>query len=274
MRRSLPLLLVPFLLAPALLLHGCGGRTAPSGVATGVAADRGVAKVTVAWPDRPVAGRVVPLASNSIVVQIKDASGTVKAHTTLARPATTWTSPQLTAGDYTLVATAYPTTSGTGTAEAAGTGTVTIIAKTTVALGDVALVLSGAAKTALASGATHAQLAQIGFARPAKPVRPKALTGPTNLVANGFEDGTVKIAWDRNGNSQGATFEIFGSADGLDYAMVATTTRASLVLEGYAPGAACWFKVRATRSGLTSPLSNAAPVYAPGAPSAVRLRVA
>ena len=133
MGRSL-LGLLSALVVVLLVVVGCGGRIGGASGAGGPSAssaDRGRASVHVAWPV-PVPGRVVPLAAQSIVVQLEDATGAVQARFTIVHPATSGTSPSVKAGTYALVATAYPTAAGTGTADATGTGSVTIVANATV----------------------------------------------------------------------------------------------------------------------------------------------
>ena len=141
------------------------------------------------------------------------------------------------------------------------------------ALGTAGGILGAVAKVALSSGASDADLRLIGLARPAKPVRSFALAGPTGLLATGMSDFRTKLAWDRNGLAQGTTFEIFASATGLDadYAIVATTTRASFTMDAPPANAAAWYKIRAARGGLTSPFSNVATVSAPSASGGLRV---
>ena len=142
---------------------------------------------------------------------------------------------------------------------------------------DAALAAAGATlstltKVALASSATAAQLSLIGMARPARPVRPTAIPAPTGLVATPALPSRTVLSWGRNA-PYGATFEVFGSSDGLDYGFLGTTTKARLELDA-APGVPAWFKVRAVRAGLASPFSNEASVYAPGLPARPELKVA
>ena len=118
MRKSFPILaLLP-------LLAGCGGggssssSPAPSG--------QGRASVTVAWPAR---GRFVPLAANSVVVEL-DLNG-VKTRKTLARSGDgaslgTASFTNLRYGAYAVIVKAYPTDDGSGVAQASGLGAMTV----------------------------------------------------------------------------------------------------------------------------------------------------
>lgn len=132
--------------------------------------------------------------------------------------------------------------------------------------------LATAAKVALASPANAGQLSRIGLARPAKPVRPTSIPAPTNLVATPVMPARTRLDWSRNA-PYGATFEVFGSTDGLAYEFIGTTTKSRLDLES-APGMAAWYKVRAVRGGLASPFSGEASVYAPGFAARPELKVA
>src|SRR5258706_8796866 len=77
--------------------------------------------ITIRWPDR---SRLIPLASNSIVVALKRGAQTL-ASQTLPRPAngntTTADFNGIKTGSLTLVATAYPNADGTGVGQAMGT---------------------------------------------------------------------------------------------------------------------------------------------------------
>ncbi|MBB6051200.1 Ig-like domain-containing protein [Armatimonas rosea] len=109
---------------PLVFLAGCGGVSAPlSDAATG----RGKIAFTIVWP-QPTASRLIPLAANSIKVELSGPTPDVKV---IARPpaGTTTTDvsfPSQVVGDYTIVASAYPTSDGTGTAQALGVASVTV----------------------------------------------------------------------------------------------------------------------------------------------------
>src|SRR5438874_8317728 len=109
MRLSRWLLLAAVVMA-AVGIHGCGG---------GAPASRtGRATFTVIWPPP---SRLIPAASNSIKVDIKDGNQTV-ASQTLPRPSgggpATVTFATLPVGALTATATAYPNADGTGVAQA------------------------------------------------------------------------------------------------------------------------------------------------------------
>jgi hypothetical protein len=84
--------------------------------------------MTINWPVRN--SRVIPTAANSIVITVSMAGKTVATSGAIARPAkggsSTWNTPSLPQGTYQLAATAFPNADGTGTAQAAGTGALTI----------------------------------------------------------------------------------------------------------------------------------------------------
>jgi sugar lactone lactonase YvrE len=97
-------------LIAAALLAGCGGGGTPE--------TTGRATVTVTWPER---SRLIPVASNSIKVTFAKGTAAV-ASQVLPRPATgnetTAEFPSLPPGVLTVTAAAYPTTDGTGVAQA------------------------------------------------------------------------------------------------------------------------------------------------------------
>ena len=98
---------------------GCGGGGLGSS-----GSHKGTGKIQINWP---VPTRLIPSASQSIVVNILQDSIVVGTKM-LVRPAggglTTATFEDLPIGSLTLTATAYPTTTGTGVAQATGTTTI------------------------------------------------------------------------------------------------------------------------------------------------------
>ncbi|MHB8637833.1 MAG: Ig-like domain-containing protein [Fimbriimonadaceae bacterium] len=125
-----------------LLLVGCGGAAAS--VSQGVPGT-GRAAITIKWPALPKAAtRVVPEAANSIVVDLKIGTTDVSSGP-IARPTSSWTSPPLAAGTYTITATAYPNANGSGNAQAVGTGSVVVVDSQNTAVG----VTMGSTVTAL-----------------------------------------------------------------------------------------------------------------------------
>lgn len=119
-----------------MLLTGCAGGNR-SGTAGGPeAADRGRATLTVQWPER---SRLIPFAANSIRVEIKNSQGTTVGTQTLARPASggsaSATFNLLPVGNLTILATANPSTDGTGVAQARATAPLVIQAGQTTPFG-------------------------------------------------------------------------------------------------------------------------------------------
>ena len=117
MTRTLFCLVVPV----TLFLAGCAGLRSSTVV---LPATKGTATLKITWP---VQTRVIPEASNSITIQLQS-GGQNAASATIVRPSTSWTSPVLTPGTYTLTAAAYPSANGSGNAQASGIGSVTIAA--------------------------------------------------------------------------------------------------------------------------------------------------
>jgi hypothetical protein len=88
---------------------------------------------------------------------------------------------------------------------------------------------------------------------------------PVDLLATPFSDGTVSLRWGRNGNPNGVSFLIEAREDGSsEWEFVASTTKARLTVNGFAPGEPRWFRVVATKNDLSSLPSNEAPIYPVG----------
>ncbi len=113
-------------LALSLLLVGCGGSNGGSS-----AKAHAKATLKVIWPSRD--GRLIPLAANSVTVSLSD-HGTVVAQATVARPTIGNSSENdfsdLSVGTFDVSVKAFPTTDGSGTAQAAGAGTMVTNADT------------------------------------------------------------------------------------------------------------------------------------------------
>ena len=154
MNGTLRILPIATALLAALLQVGCGGsrtQTAASSL-----------RFTVKWPARTA--RLIPIDCQSIVAVVDNASGTQVATETIPRPqsgsSTTVTFTGLTAGNDTLIATAYPTATGTGVAQATGSAPATIdagqTAQVTVTMADtiVRVVVTPANPTVLVGNTT------------------------------------------------------------------------------------------------------------------------
>ncbi len=109
----------------ALFLFGCS-ENKPTPFAQPAAAPTGAATLTIKWPART---RLIPAASNSIVVQAQKGATTLLTQT-IDRPAaggsSTVSFTPLPIGTVTLVAKAYPFAGGTGNVQAGGTTDLTI----------------------------------------------------------------------------------------------------------------------------------------------------
>ena len=110
-------------------------------------------------------------------------------------------------------------------------------------------------------GLTDGDIASTGLAVHDYHPSPSQTSSPTNLVANAFANGTVKLTWNRNGNGRTTTFLIESSFDGSEWTYAGTTTAARITLSGYAPGTATLFRVTANRAGGTSEPSETAGIY-------------
>lgn len=112
------------------VLVGCGGSETSSPVATSRSSS---VSLTIRWPDRT---RLIPLAAQSIKVEIRDSQGTLLASPqVVARPAVGNTATvvfnNLDVQTVMVKATAYPNTDGTGVAQATGTVPLELVARQT-----------------------------------------------------------------------------------------------------------------------------------------------
>jgi hypothetical protein len=107
-----------FLVSVAVLL-GCGGAffNAPP--------QMGSLSFKVTWPVPN--SRVIPTASNAIRIIVRDINSTIVANGLIAKPATTWATPTLNPGGYTVTATAVPNTDGSGVVQATGAVAATVV---------------------------------------------------------------------------------------------------------------------------------------------------
>lgn len=110
---------------------GCGSGTPPALESS----RRASISLAIQWP-QPT--RLIPLAAQSIRIELRDANGSLVTSPRLVpRPtvgsSTTVTLIDLFQGEVTVTATAYPNANGTGTAQATGTIPVTLVAGQTVA---------------------------------------------------------------------------------------------------------------------------------------------
>lgn len=131
-----------FALAGMVLLAGCGGGNGVGSSGIGQTGSQtssrsGQLSITVEWPapSRLIGTRLIPAASNSIVVNLLQGTSLI-ATRTLSRPTTgnttSTTISNMAPGAYSLSAVAYPNTNGTGTAQAQATTAVTVISGQTV----------------------------------------------------------------------------------------------------------------------------------------------
>ena len=124
-RRDAVFYLATASVAASGIVVGCSGSLATA---------TGAATISIEWPDR---SRLIPDASESITVSFLNGT-TVVASQTVARPtsssSTTVSFSSLVAGDLTLKAEAFPTTTGTGTAQASATKAITITSGVTSTL--------------------------------------------------------------------------------------------------------------------------------------------
>ena len=141
-------------------LAGCGGSTAKKRTDLGGGNQgSGSVRLTVQWPTRT--GRIVPLASESIVVVFQDASRKELTRATATRPDDNASTSELRftpvpVGDYFAAATAYPQSDGSGVAQAQASLPLSVAVDTETVL-DVSLQSAIASLTLTQSATVGAQ---------------------------------------------------------------------------------------------------------------------
>ncbi|MEQ1821132.1 MAG: fibronectin type III domain-containing protein [Fimbriimonadaceae bacterium] len=146
-------------------------------------------------------------------------------------------------------------TQGQDTAKAALVSQITVLAKQVYAK----------------SGLTDQQIQSTGLA--VHDVKRSKITPlvPTNLVAQAFANGDVKLDWSRNGNPYGVTFFIEASVDGGAWTQVFSTKRKSVKLANFLPGVPTNFRLYAWNNNESSSYSTTAWIYNAEASAALRL---
>ena len=97
---------------------------------------------------------------------------------------------------------------------------------------------------------------------PNKPPTHTPPVAPTDLIANGYENGTNVLRWSRADNKTGTQFVIeYREAAQTEFEMLDVTTQTTYTHEGVTPGMQCAYRVKAKRAGESSPYSNIAVVY-------------
>ncbi len=122
--------------------------------------------------------------------------------------------------------------------------------------------VAGIARTAFANPAvTPAMVLDLGLS-PHSTSRTKVIPkAPSMLTATPAANGNVRLAWARSGNAKAVNFIIEARDAAGAWRFVAVTTCASATVEGFAPGMATWFRVTASKNGLTSAPSPVAAIY-------------
>jgi hypothetical protein len=137
-RLSMILCTISLLAALTIALVGCGGSS--NATTPGQGGDpnpnrsMGSASFLITWPERT---RLIPVAANSIKISF---DGPTPNEQIVPRPASGTNTSEVTfsnlvVGNYAITATAYPTSNATGTAQAMGSGQVTVVKDQTVETG-------------------------------------------------------------------------------------------------------------------------------------------
>lgn len=103
---------------------------------------------------------------------------------------------------------------------------------------------------------------EIGFDEDDLVPSPIAVFTPSELVVNGFSNGTNALNFNRNGNQPHTIFSIEAKiGDAADYVIVGTTTKTNFKHLNQTPGVKVTYRVRALRGEVFSEYSNTAVVY-------------
>lgn len=178
-------------------LTGCGGGGGSTPPAT-----TGRVTLSITWPART---KLIPLAADSITVSFLNENGVV-ASQTVPRPisgnSTAVTSRDLTAGAYTIKSQAFPTSDGSGTAQASASQIVTVVAGSTV---EVAITMASTIQTIDLSQSAPATI--IG-ATTSLTATPKNAAGATVITL------PDTISW-KSSNTAVATVDTNGNVTGV-----------------------------------------------------------
>lgn len=104
-------------------------------------------------------------------------------------------------------------------------------------------------------------LAKIGLAERPTMGRRSTPQAPTQLDAVAFANGSVKLRWNRNGNTTATVFTIWASTPAGGWAQAWTGTTTRVTLNGFTPGVERSFKVTASVNNRTSADSNVETIY-------------
>ena len=95
---------------------------------------------------------------------------------------------------------------------------------------------------------------------------------PTDFAVIPFADGDVTFKWAKNGNPYGVVYIIeTASADAAEWSVVETTTKTRITLGGFTAGVPRWFRVRATKNGLSSLPTPMEGIYLPASGFSVQI---
>ncbi len=99
----------------------------------------------------------------------------------------------------------------------------------------------------------------MGIVPASAPVGP--VTQPTSLSADPNSNGTSVLKWEKNGNNGRTTYVIEASTDGGPWTWISNTMKSRYTDTTAVPGVPKLYRVRAQRSGETSPPSAEAGIY-------------
>ena len=224
-------LLYLVLLCLVLILAGCGGSGSSGGQTAGALS------LSVKWPART---RLIPVDSNSIVATLTDSTGKTIGTQTLVRPATTVSFTNLTPGQVTLSASAYPTTDGSGVAQATGSAPATITAgknsQVTVTMADtiVKVTITPASPTVNVGASTTLTMTAYDAAGDVVLTSPTTTQWKSGTPADATIGSTGVLTGVLAGSSLITVTETESGVSGTTTATVAGTTTRNLKSPGWA----------------------------------------
>jgi hypothetical protein len=207
LRRATAMAAVGVILTGALtvtLMAGCGSGSSGSSAAGASVTRSGKATLTITWPQRTTTSpKLIPIGSNSIVVTFLQSGQTI-ATQTVARPTsgdtTTVSFSSLPLGALTVQVNAYPSTNGTGTAQASAAADVMInasqVTPVSITLASTIdhLTISPASPTTTVGGTVSLSLAAVDVNSNIVLTAPSKITWTSSAPAVATVDATGKVS--------------------------------------------------------------------------------
>lgn len=122
--------------------------------------------------------------------------------------------------------------------------------------------VSKAKRRAKDSGVSADKLNEIGFEADDTGLSTGDVQTPTDLLVEGFSNGTNKLRFNRNGNKPNTIFNVEAKiGDAANFVIVGSTSKTTFEHKNQTPGVKVIYRVRAQRGDDFSDYSNPATVY-------------